>query len=191
MDNLQQLIETLGITLTAVDAPFNPMMEDSSKMFHWACSLSVKDRPIDGFNVVFSKGGGFLEVNPKFKYWMVDGATNEDVQRIKDNIGSYYYDFDRKLVLTHFGRLSGWESILASKVLQAAPPTAEEVLDCLLSEAYVLDYDSFEDWANDFGFNSDSIKAQDTFHHIRKQSKNLIKLLGRKNFQLAMEMECL
>lgn len=189
MDNLKQLIDTLGITLTAVSAPFNPNMDDSQKMFHWACSISPKDRPLDGFNVMFSKGGGRLKVRDKVQTWAVAGATFNDVRKIKDNVRSYYYDFDRKRIMTHYGKITAWESDLAAQVLEAAPPTAEEVLDALLMEASALDYDTFEDWASDYGYDTDSIKARDTFHFIRRQSKNLIKLLGRENFRKAMEME--
>jgi hypothetical protein len=188
MDNLKQLIETLGITLTSVSAPFNPNMDDSEKMFHWACCLSVKDRPLDGFNVMFSKGGAHLQLRAKPMFYGHGAGTN-DIREVKENVRSYYYDFDKKCIRKYHGTTSIWHSQLYALMLEAAPPTAEEVLDCMLMEASALDYDTFEDWASDFGYDSDSIKARDLFHFIRRQSKNLIKLLGRENFRLAMEME--
>jgi hypothetical protein len=191
MDNLKQLIGTLGINLTAVSAPFNPNMENSDKMFHWACCLSVKDRPLDGFNMMFSKGGGHLQLKerkPIFPLGIGGGVTYNDVKNLKDNIRGYFYDFDLKVIRKR-GRTSMFEAELAGQMLEAAPPTAEEVLDCLLSDAMALEYDTFEDWASDYGYDTDSIKARDTFHFVRKQSKQLITLLGRENFRAAMAME--
>lgn len=188
MDNLTQLITPLGITLSFVSAPFNPNMENSDRMFHWACCINRTDAPLNGFNTMFSKGGRHLRVKAKHTMHFGGGTTQKDIKDVKDNVRSYFYDFDLRTIRKD-GRTSMFEAELANAMLEATPPTLEEILDCMLSDAIALDYDTFEDWASDYGYDTDSISARDTFHFIRKQSKQLITLLGRDGFRTAMEME--
>lgn len=58
-------------------------------------------------------------------------------------------------------------------------PTAVDVLDCLLSDA--TGYDNargFEDWASEYGYDTDSRKAEDTYKVVEAQSKKLRTFLG-------------
>ena len=58
-------------------------------------------------------------------------------------------------------------------------PTAEDVLDCLLSDASTVDgCRGFEDWCTDLDHNADSIKALRLFESCRTQSGKLRKFLG-------------
>lgn len=43
------------------------------------------------------------------------------------------------------------------------PPTAADVLYCLLSDAAVLDHPNFESWASEYGYDVDSRKAEQTY----------------------------
>jgi hypothetical protein len=55
-------------------------------------------------------------------------------------------------------------------------PTVEDVLDCLASDAGCAS--TFEDWCAEFGYDSDSRKAEQTYRLIREQSEKLAALLG-------------
>ncbi len=57
-----------------------------------------------------------------------------------------------------------------------APPTLDEVLECLASDCANLG--SFEDWCSEFGYDTDSRKAERTYHAIVKQEIALRRLLG-------------
>jgi len=60
-----------------------------------------------------------------------------------------------------------------------AEPTAEDVLGCLLSDASSLaDCDGFEDWAENFGFSSDSISALRAFEATEETVAELYAFLG-------------
>ena len=60
-----------------------------------------------------------------------------------------------------------------------AEPTAAEVLDCLASDAAgVANADSFEDWAGDYGYDTDSRSAHKTYTICKRQAERLRKLLG-------------
>lgn len=58
-------------------------------------------------------------------------------------------------------------------------PDAESVLECLVLEAVGYDNAShFEMWAGDYGYNTDSVSAKNTYVQIRKQTQNLRNFLG-------------
>lgn len=56
-------------------------------------------------------------------------------------------------------------------------PDAEGVLECLLSDASGAD-ESFESWCADYGYDSDSRKAERTYKLIQSQTAKLRRLLG-------------
>lgn len=58
-------------------------------------------------------------------------------------------------------------------------PTAQEVIDCIARDAASVDSArSFEEWAQDSGYNPDSRKAHKTFMICRRQGERLQKFLG-------------
>jgi hypothetical protein len=58
-------------------------------------------------------------------------------------------------------------------------PELSSVLDCLASDASGFENSrSFEDWAGDYGYDTDSRKAERTFMAVGKQSAKLKALLG-------------
>jgi hypothetical protein len=56
-------------------------------------------------------------------------------------------------------------------------PAASEVLQCLQSDTYNLD-DGFVNWAEDYGFDPDSRKAEATYKQCVKQRDGLRRLFG-------------
>lgn len=58
-------------------------------------------------------------------------------------------------------------------------PAVDDVLDCLASDASgVENARSFEEWASEYGYDTDSRKAEKTFKTIEKQAEKLRNLLG-------------
>jgi len=54
------------------------------------------------------------------------------------------------------------------------PPTALEVMSSLLLDAGTVAYgQKFPEWADDFGYDSDSIKARDLYDACREQTEEL------------------
>jgi hypothetical protein len=57
-------------------------------------------------------------------------------------------------------------------------PTLQEVLQSLVSECDVRNYSNFEDWAGNFGYEKDSIKALKVYQECQKTATQLVKMLG-------------
>jgi hypothetical protein len=67
-------------------------------------------------------------------------------------------------------------------------PDFESVLDCLASDA--SSYESardFPDWASDFGYSDDSIKAEATWDAIEEGARDLRRLLGLDSYRQLIE----
>lgn len=63
--------------------------------------------------------------------------------------------------------------------LAAGEPRAEDVLDCLVSDAFgYLNTRHFEDWANEYDLDSDSRAAERTYRQIGQLTGQLQKFLG-------------
>lgn len=58
------------------------------------------------------------------------------------------------------------------------PPTLEDVMYCLISDASVLDYSSYEAWGPDLGYDPDSRKGEQTYQACLQQSLALRHLIG-------------
>lgn len=69
-------------------------------------------------------------------------------------------------------------------------PTDEDVLPCLLSDYQTTQYaDSFEDWAEALGYNTDSREAESIYKQVLRQSEKLQKFLGSDFEEIAKRYE--
>lgn len=68
-------------------------------------------------------------------------------------------------------------------------PRTDELLQCLALDSGALNYDCFEDWADDFGYDTDSRKAEHTHKECLAISKRLKTLLGTDRFNELVECE--
>lgn len=69
-------------------------------------------------------------------------------------------------------------------------PTLEDVLSCLLMDASSYDDSrNFEDWASDYGYDTDSRTAERAYQTIAEQSKQLRHLLGNDRYNEYMNAE--
>lgn len=68
-----------------------------------------------------------------------------------------------------------------------APPTAADVLDCLASDsAGYADADDFEAWAEDYGYDPDSRKAERTYRIVGRQAERLEAFLGTETYAVLL-----
>ena len=58
-------------------------------------------------------------------------------------------------------------------------PKLDDVMECLRSDALgVINTSSFEDWADELGFDTDSRRAERTYRQVQRQTDELRQLLG-------------
>lgn len=62
-------------------------------------------------------------------------------------------------------------------------PTAAEVLDCLASDASGVDDNDFDDWCAEYGYETDSRRAEKTFKVCKQQAQRLNKFLGDEYYE--------
>lgn len=69
-------------------------------------------------------------------------------------------------------------------------PKVADVLECLSSDAStVINAGSFEDWASELGYDSDSRKAQRTFDQTDRQTTKLRRFLGESIFEQLLRVD--
>lgn len=67
------------------------------------------------------------------------------------------------------------------------PPTVEDVLDCLASDASSIENArGFEEWCGDYGYDADSRTAERTYRAIKRQMVGLRRLFTPDDFQALM-----
>lgn len=74
------------------------------------------------------------------------------------------------------GRIVTGTTLLAD--LKTIIPKNVDMICCVLRDAEVIDYRNFDDWASEFGYNPDSIKAKATYDECMREALELRALLG-------------
>ena len=78
---------------------------------------------------------------------------------------------------------------LAAQIAKAQKvrPSAAEVLACACREGMDADQ-SFENWCGDFGYDTDSRKAEDTYRACTENGKKARRILGAENYRKFAEL---
>lgn len=99
------------------------------------------------------------------------------------NWQAYHY----KVVLkfrTKTGKRRQFTTYFSMGIGLSREPQADDILDCLASDATsVENARDFEDWASEFGYDTDSRKAERTYKTIQRQSKRLAQFLGNELYE--------
>jgi hypothetical protein len=69
-------------------------------------------------------------------------------------------------------------------------PTLPEVLDCLISDASGYEnYGGFEEWCGEYGYDSDSRKAEKVYRAVKRQAEQLKRTVGEDVYNVLLECE--
>lgn len=73
-------------------------------------------------------------------------------------------------------------------ILITKEPDAEDVLRCLALDASGWENarGGFEDWCDEYGYDTDSRRAERTYNAVERQSKRLRQLLGDERYNLLL-----
>lgn len=105
---LQQIIDQLGLTMTAKWTDRNPHMANSDQMDHWRCSIRNFNR--QSMRVFFSKGYGHHGKEPDLAEVLeclaMDAAGIENAGGFEEWCSEYGYETDSRRALKTFNATS-------------------------------------------------------------------------------------
>lgn len=166
MKTIEEFIAEHGLTMTASPAPENPNMSgDTVKgSQHYHCTIVCGNQ---GMMTYFSVGPGIVKDWARENGPHVFGKERRDILRVNPR------------------------SLAAAEYLDAVRnkyrPDLASVLDCLASDASGIENArDFEDWASDYGYDTDSRSAEQTYNTCRGQARALLKLLGREAYEVLL-----
>lgn len=184
-NEMTKFIADNNITLTSVSASSNPTI-DRNDMFHYHCVLNIGGKTLA---VPFSKGGALLQLRERSdRLRLPAGTTAKDIEKAKK--ANVYYDFKLKTYRTYGASGS---TVFLNELYQAlfepAPPTAEDVLEALAMDSAVLNNGGFEDWAYEFGYDTDSRQAKRIYDTCIEQALALKAILGADTLEQLQSIE--
>ena len=168
MDKLNEIIDNLGIVYTAEFVPFSrsrnaksdPKINDYS--LNWKITIS-KNRNV--LTTDYMQGIGYIP-GYVFKYHM----TVNQLKNIKTacESGKDYTD----------------HTTIGKKI---PPPAWQDVLYSLVMDSSALEYSTFEEWAEDFGYETNSRKAEKIYKLCLEIGLKLRAMLGSDTMEKLRE----
>ena len=166
---LDVTITGLGLTYNAQFVPTSqPADKVKSPQLHWTITL-IRGR--QSMEVPYHQGCGHVKaydtMPTKSPY---DRRRKAELVRQTCETGKLYRYMHNVDLL---GTLKGHQPA----------PSLRDVLYCLVMDASVLDSGGFEEWANEYGYETDSRQAEATYRACLEQSLKLRALVGDKGLE--------
>lgn len=167
VEQYEETISNLKLELKSKFVPFSVSRhsEEEHKSLNWKVTLSNGKKEI---TLDYSKGVGHLPYPQT-----VFNVNNYQKRMINEAIDS--------AVETGIAR----KLVIVDKDVKFLPgnapfpnPTMQEVLYSLCSDSDVRHYLTYEQWAQDFGYDSDSRKGEKIYDACRKQTADFMSLVG-------------
>lgn len=79
-----------------------------------------------------------------------------------------------------YGRIAkkGWGTSVDTSANKKIEPDIRDVICCVVRDADVINYSDFSSWADEYGYDTDSRKAFDTYQECIKFATSLISAVG-------------
>ena len=165
MSNLETAIEKAGITFHAELAPANPHMDGSMPegSLHFLCKIKNDTKlPVSELKTYYSVGPGVVE------NWVRKHGPVHIRHKLQ------YASSYMKPKTVHEQEMLAEVRAYGEKKYR---PTAADVLGCLISDFTSIGR-TFEDWASDLGYDTDSRKAERTYLLVQSQAVTFRRLAG-------------
>jgi len=165
---MHEFIKQHNITMTCQAAPKNPHFQDSDNMNHWLCTLQYGNNRMSTY---FSQGQGYMKVPANWEK-LLHKETYSPHKK--------YVPAPQSLLMSR----KSMHSAFLRQYGKLAEPELADVLDCLASDASGFDNSrSFEEWAGEYGYDTDSRKAEKTYLTVKNQALELKSFLGREAYE--------
>ncbi len=170
MSELSNRLEKLsGLTLTSVHMGIEEKTYETGSIHAKGSYLQ------DNWNVTISYNGKSYST----KYF--SGIGHRKLIRSAKKEGKGYYD-------NLFGGFKTEMEACKSQWLKVVEPTLADVMCCLLSDSQCCS-GTFEDFCNELGYNSDSIKALNTYLACQATRNGMIKVFGAELLDELSQLE--
>lgn len=170
---LAALAESLGLSIKCAFVPFSQSRNAGTdwQSLNWRCTLERNGKPVTGLEAIeYGQGSGHCPASKAgVKHW-----------------GGNRHIMARAVALEcETGRIAkpGWSGEAIDSRKPIAPPTVVDVLASLCLDAGALDYAGFEDWASEYGYDTDSRKANSVYRACLAHGLALRAAVGNDNLQ--------
>ena len=147
--NIQDALTQMGVTMTSEFVPFSRSRNQNNKdlSINWKVTVKRNSRSL---TTDYMQGIGHLPESIQPTYWGKKKYREDDLIEYACSTGSVY-------------RYSDVMDAFIDTKTKLKSPTIDEVLYCLIMDADTINYESFADWADNMGYNSDSIKDKTVY----------------------------
>lgn len=159
---IEHFISEYGLTMTSEPVPENPNMGDMiTGSRHFYCTIvwpevSRFTAPARRMSTYYSVGPGIVD------HWLKDNAPKfQGNPRLSTSMAREEY---------------------VKKYGKKYKPKLPDLLDCLASDCSGAN-EPFEGWVANYGYDEDSRKAENTYHIVQRQSRELRQLLGAEAYE--------
>jgi hypothetical protein len=178
--NVSEIAAELGLTLTSEYVPWSKSTQAKEKdkrdyparSFHWRVTLAIGTRSM---TTDYSMGSAHCEV----KIHGAPPSRGVPSRIMVCNEAACIALFERgEFKDTVFNPCKG--DIIAAR---ASAPDMCDVLHCLIMDSDALNHESFADWAAEYGYDDDSVKARGVYDACISAALKLRALLGESNIE--------
>lgn len=162
-----------GITIKVLSGP-RGKFENDWQGIEYTVELYHKDRVL--WTGPYTLGIGHVKLPKQSGPTYAMGFSREEESMYESWVRKPHADFTDKLLQAQVA------AKLAAK--QKVTPKLDDVVHSLVSDGSAhFDSQSFEDWCGDFGYDTDSRKAEDTYRTCDEIGKKLMRALGRETIE--------
>lgn len=170
---LEKAVQEKPVKITSVYVGEENYWDDKTKSDHFKITLEYQGRKMENID-----------------YWM--GIGNRIIPKDLPFLGNDLIQSEKNIIYSHRGKqvpqLFNSTNFLKRKIQEIAKPRSpkvEEVLYSLLMDSTALDL-TFEEFCAEFGYDTDSRKAEKIYNECNEQGKKLKRLLG-EDYQYFMD----
>lgn len=162
------IFEKLGLTMEAVFVPLSQSRNARKKhpSLNWSVTLTAKGGKRLAITTDYMQGIGHI---PGFKH--ASRLSVDDADAIKKTCET------GRIHKPGFTKLGD----------KLPPPTMDDVLFSLLMDSSAMDYATYEEWANEMGYEQDSRKGEAIYHQCLKIALKLRAIIGNDNLEALRE----
>lgn len=172
-EQLQTIIDALGLTYAAKFLPtIQPQDKVKNPQLHWEITLR---KGCQTMTVPYSQGCAHVMGYQQYHKTPYNKRLHNEMIKEACETGIVNKDWARE------------DSYIKRKVKQPEPKLAD-VLHCLVMDSDVLNNSGFEEWASNYGYATDSRKAEQTYRQCIDQSLQFKNLIGQSALEQLQEV---